>query len=189
MKFLSNLTFKWKTELSIGEDSPITHVIRNMSRVNTHEIMLVPAPLSNERYMVKRNQHCLQTRKHKGVYFLVRPYTAAQKHYIRRHYMKRELQRKIIHRYYIACVSVAVVGVSRYTTTIYRRTSLDEALSLSSCVLMWRGAPSFRGLLLYSAHLTTQFSIKQGGGLRGPQLLKFLEQWKQAVFLKTQYQG
>ena len=69
------------------------------------------------------------TRKHKGVYFLVRPYTA-QKHYIRRHNMKRELQRKIIHRYYIACVSVAVVGVSRrYTTTIYRRTSLDEALS------------------------------------------------------------
>ena len=90
--------------------------------------------------------------------------------------MKRELQRKIIHRYYIACVSVVVVGVSRYTTTIYRRTSLDEALSLSSsCVLMWRGAPSFRGLLLYSAHLTTQFSIKQGG-LGGPQLLKFLDQ-------------
>ena len=114
------------------------------------------------------------TRKHKGVYFLVRPYTA-QKHYIRRHNTKRELQRKIIHRYYIACVSV-VVGVSRYTTTIYRRTSLDEALSrLSSCVLMWRGAPSFRGLLLYSAHLTTQFSIMQGG-LRAPQLLKFLYQ-------------
>ena len=47
------------------------------------------------------------TRKHKGVYFLVRPYTA-QKHYIRRHNMKRELQRKIIHRYYIACVSVVL---------------------------------------------------------------------------------
>ena len=48
-KFLSNITFKWKIELSIGEDSPITHVIRNMFRVNTDEIMLGPAPHTNER--------------------------------------------------------------------------------------------------------------------------------------------
>ena len=48
-QFLSNLTFKCKIKLSIGEDSPITHVIRNMSRVNTDEIMLVPAPHTNER--------------------------------------------------------------------------------------------------------------------------------------------
>ena len=144
---------------------------------------LVPPPHIQMKGVYGEKKSALSTtRKHKGVYFLVRPYTA-QRHYIRRHNTKRELQRKIIHRYYIACVSVAVVGVSRYTTTIYRRTSLDEALSPSSCVLMWRGAPSFRGLLLYSAHLTTQFSILQGG-LRGPQLLKYLDQWKQAVFYK-----